>query len=126
MRFFSSLLSLALLATGALAATKKTPTERFNQFHARSQNHSPLKLNELSYKSVTAAPRDYSVAVLLTALDARYGCSLCRDFQPEWDLISKSWAKGDKSGQSRMLYGTLDFADGREIFMSVRNCTRRS
>jgi hypothetical protein len=120
MRFFSSLLSLALLVTGAIAA-KKSPAERFNQYHAKAQSSSPLKLNEVSYKSLTAAPRDYTVAVLLTALDARFGCSLCREFQPEWSLLSKSWAKGDKSGESRMLYGTLDFSDGRDIFMSVCN-----
>lgn len=118
MRFLSSLFSLTLLTTGALAA-KKSPAERFNQYHAKAQSSSPLKLNEASYKSVTATPRDYSVAVLLTALDSRFGCSLCREFQPEWDLISKSWAKGDKSGESRMLFGTLDFTDGREIFMSL-------
>ncbi|KAH6899619.1 OST3/OST6 family protein [Thelonectria olida] len=118
MRFFSPLLSLTLLATGAIAA-KKSPAERFSQYHAKAQSSSPLKLNEVSYKSVTAAPRDYTVAVLLTALDARFGCSLCREFQPEWSLLSKSWAKGDKSGESRMLYGTLDFSDGRDIFMSL-------
>lgn len=118
MRLFSSLVSLLLLTSGATAA-KKTSAERFNEFHAKSRSSSPLKLLDPSYKSLTTAPRDYSVAVLLTALESRFGCQLCREFQPEWELLAKSWTKGDKNGDSRMLFGTLDFTDGREIFMSV-------
>ncbi|KAK7429667.1 oligosaccharyl transferase subunit ost3/OST6 [Neonectria magnoliae] len=117
MRLFSSLFSLLLLTAGV--ASKKSTTERFDEYHAKAQSSSPLKLSDVSYKSVTGAPRDYTVAVLLTAMDARFGCKLCREFQPEWDLISKSWAKGDKSGKSRMLFGTLDFTDGRDVFLSL-------
>ena len=118
MRLLSSLVSLLLVASGA-AAAKKSTTERFDQFHAKAQSSSPLKLEAVAYKQLTTAPRDYSVAVLLTALDARFGCQLCREFEPEWALLAKSWAKGDKAGKARMLYGTLDFAEGREVFLSV-------
>lgn len=120
MRLFSSFFSLLLLTAGAVAS-KKSATERFDEFHTKAQSNSPVKLNDASYKSLTSAPRDYSVAILLTALDARFGCQLCRDFQPEWDLVSKSWSKGDKSGESRMIFGTLDFTDGRDVFLSVRS-----
>lgn len=122
MRLISSFLSFLLLAAGASAA-KKSSTERFDEFHAKALSSSPLKLSDVSYKSLTATPRDYSVAVLLTALESRFGCQLCRDFQPEWDLVGKSWAKGDKAGDSRMLFSTLDFANGRDIFLSVRRIT---
>lgn len=118
MRFFSSLFSFALLATGVVAS-KRSSTDRFNEFHTKSLASSPIKLADPSYKTLTTAPRDYSIAVLLTAIDARFACQLCRDFQPEWDLLSKSWIKGDKAGNSRLIFGTLDFTDGRETFMSV-------
>ncbi|KAF7546153.1 hypothetical protein G7046_g9382 [Stylonectria norvegica] len=118
MRFTTSFFSLLLLASGAVAA-KRSTTERFAEYHAKAQSSSPLKLGDVSYKSLTATPRDYSVAVLLTALESRFGCQLCREFQPEWDLVGKSWAKGDKAGKSRMLFGTLDFADGRDVFLSL-------
>ncbi|KAF5652494.1 hypothetical protein F25303_3182 [Fusarium sp. NRRL 25303] len=117
MRFLRSLLSFAVLATG-VAVAKKSSTERFDEFHAK-QSSTPLKLKESTYKTLTSTPRDYSVAVLLTAADARFSCQLCREFQPEWDLLGKSWAKGDKAGNSRLIFGTLDFVDGREIFMSL-------
>jgi oligosaccharyltransferase complex subunit gamma len=102
-----------------LSAAKKSTGERFDQFYSQALSSTPVKLADGSYKELTEAPRDYTVAVLLTALEARFGCQLCREFQPEWDLLSRSWLKGDKAGNSRLIFGTLDFAEGRDTFMSV-------
>lgn len=119
MRFFGSLLTALLLVPAAIAAkTPKAP--KFDDFHKKSLSSTPLKLTDTVYNRLTRTPRDYSVAVLLTAMDARFGCQLCREFQPEWDLLAKSWTKGDKKAESRMLFGTLDFLDGKETFTSVR------
>ncbi|KAK4140548.1 magnesium transporter protein 1 [Dichotomopilus funicola] len=117
-----SLFSLALSATGALAAKapgKKTPEERFQLYHNKALSSSPVKLADASYRELTSTPRDYSVAVLLTAMDSRYGCQLCREFQPEWELLARSWTNGDRKGESRVVFGTLDFGDGRDVFMSL-------
>ncbi|KAM4065943.1 OST3/OST6 family, transporter family protein [Hirsutella rhossiliensis] len=119
MRFLSIVASACALVAGAVAA-QKSPEQRFLDFHGRFQAAAaPVGLDDASYKALTSAPRDYSVAVLLTALGPRFGCQLCREFHPEWDLIGRSWAKGDKAGESRMLFGTLDFADGRDSFLSL-------
>ena len=118
MHFLKSLLSATLLFAGALSA-KKTPAERFTEYHTKALKSSPLKLSETSYKSLTSSPRDYSVAVLLTALETRFNCQLCREFQPEYELLGKSWAKGDARAASRTIFGYLDFVDGRDIFLSV-------
>lgn len=117
MRWFSSLL-VALLAATSLAV-KKSPEERYQDFHTKALSSSPVKLTDTSFKKLTAAPRDHTSMVLLTALDSRFGCQLCREFQPEWDVLARSWTNGDKKGESRLIFGTLDFADGRETFMSV-------
>jgi oligosaccharyltransferase complex subunit gamma len=120
MRLLPTLL-LTLLGTAASAAKpKKTPQERFSLYHTKSLAAAPRKLSDPAYRALTGAPRDYSVAVLLTAMDSRYGCQLCREFQPEWDLLARSWTAGDKKGESRIVFGTLDFSDGRDVFMSVR------
>ncbi|KAH6842513.1 hypothetical protein B0I37DRAFT_382091 [Chaetomium sp. MPI-CAGE-AT-0009] len=117
-----NLLTVTLLGavTGSLGATsKKTSEERFQLYHGKAVSSSPVKLGDASYRELTAAPRDYSVAVLLTAMDSRYGCQLCREFQPEWELLARSWTAGDRKGESRIVFGTLDFGDGRDIFMSL-------
>lgn len=116
------LLSIAtalLLPLSALAAKKPTG-DRFAEYHSKALSSPSLKLDDDSYNKLTAAPRDYAVTVLLTALDPRFGCQLCRETQPEWDLLAKSWIKGDKAGESRLLYGTLDFLDGKGAFQALQ------
>lgn len=117
MRLLKTLI-VSLLPFAALAAKKPT-ADKFEEFHTKALSSTPLKLDDSVYARLTSAPRDYSVAVLLTALENRFGCQLCREFQPEWDLLSRSWTKGDKKGESRLIYGTLDFADGKGTFQSV-------
>lgn len=110
------LLTASLLPFTALAAKKSG--DRFSDFRTKTSS-GPLKLDDPTYTQLTKAPRDYSVVVLLTALGARFGCQLCQEFQPEWEVLAKSWSKGDKKGESRLIYGTLDFEDGKNTFQSV-------
>ncbi|RYP77470.1 hypothetical protein DL769_003424 [Monosporascus sp. CRB-8-3] len=114
MRWLSLLLSAAL-PFGAFAAKKPV----FEEYHAKALTSAPVKLSDSSYRKLTSAPRDYSVAVVLTALDQKFGCALCHEFQPEWDLLARSWTKGDKQGDSRLVLSTLDFSDGRDTFISL-------
>ncbi|KAI9764386.1 MAG: oligosaccharyl transferase subunit ost3/OST6, partial [Candelina submexicana] len=111
--FAFSLFSLTTLAA------KKTAVDKYQEYHSRALSSTPLWLDDALYDHLTAAPRNHTLAVLLTALETKYGCALCREFQPEWDLIARSWLKGDKTGQSRVLYGTLDFADGKGVFQRL-------
>ena len=118
MRVLKAFVTFLLPLTGF--AAKNSAASKFQGFHSKALVSTPLKLVDSLYDQLTATPRDYSVAVLLTALDARFGCQLCREFQPEWEILAKSWTKGDKPGDSRLVYGTLDFADGKITFQSVR------
>lgn len=115
----TALLSAATTTLAAAGSSKKSSEERFQLYHGKAISSSPVKLVDASYRELTATPRDYSVAVLLTAMDSRYGCQLCREFQPEWELLARSWTGGDRKGESRVVFGTLDFGDGRDVFMSV-------
>lgn len=112
------ILYLTLLPVSCLGA-RQSSGGAFERYHAKSQSSAPLRLDDASYDELTATPRNHSLVVLLTALEARFGCQLCRDFQPEWDLLGKSWAKGDRHGDSQILLGTLDFADGKGTFQKV-------
>lgn len=117
MKLFKLLL-VSLFSVTALAA-KKSPKSTFETYHARAVSFTPVEIDDQAYEQLTSASRDYSVAVLLTALDAKFGCQLCKIFQPEWDIVAKSWHKGDKKGQERALFTTLDFSNGRATFMKV-------
>ena len=97
------------------------PGERFNRLLAKSRAEAPLKLNDRSFAELTDTPRDHFSLVLLTALPAQLGCQLCREYQPEYNILARSWRKGDKSGKHRTFFGTLDFPDGKDTFQKVRS-----
>lgn len=117
MRFLTIILwtALPLVCLGATKGDKAT----FQRYQSQFLSSAPLKLDDAAYDELTAIPRNYTTVVLLTALEARFGCKLCKDFQPEWDLIARSWARGDRYGESRTVFGTLDFTDGKGTFQKV-------
>ena len=111
-------LIISLLSYSAFAA-KKPAASTFETYHTRAATSTPIVIDDQGYEQVTSAPRDYSVAVLLTALEDKFGCKLCRDFHPEWSVIAQSWQKGDRKGESRTLFATIDFSKGRATFVKV-------
>ena len=118
MRFFQ-ILAAAALPLLALAA-KKPAADPFAKYNAKQlSSGAPIKLDDNSYNDLTKSPRDYSAAILLNAKDPRFACQLCVEFLPEWDLIARTWIKGDKKAESKLVFGTLDFLDGRNTFQSV-------
>lgn len=119
-------LSLLVLFVALLNISRVCGRSRFEEYHAASLSSTPIKLDDNSYEDLTSTKRDYTTVVLLTAQDARFGCQLCRDFEPEWGVIAQSWIKGDRRGGKRVLYGTLDFADGKETFQKVIRCNHIS
>jgi len=113
-------LILLLLPFTALAVKKGQSADLYSTYHTKSISSTPLKLDDSSFGKITSLPRNHTVAVLLTALETKFGCQLCRDFQPEWELLAKSWTRGDKAGEGRLLWGTLDFVDGKQTFQSMQ------
>lgn len=103
--------------SGVLAA--KPSVDKFQKYHSLSRS-GPVDLDSASFDELTTAPRDYYAAVILTAMDARYGCLMCREFDAEWDLISRSWNKGSNLDGLKVVFGTLDFDQGKAIFQKVR------
>ncbi|EIT72985.1 hypothetical protein BDV35DRAFT_372682 [Aspergillus flavus] len=115
MKLFTFIIALFYIISSACASQEPGKFERYQSL-SRSV---PIDLDDSSYEDLTSKPRDYHVAVLLTAAEARYGCILCRDFQPEWELISRSWNKGPKPDGLKMLFTTLDFSNGKATFQKL-------
>lgn len=107
-------LTAAALSLSAVAV-KKAPSA----YDVFSKKHAPVSLTEQSYNELTDAPRDYHAAVVFTALDAKYACGVCREFLPEWDVLARSWQRGSKKGDHRLVFGTLDFDQGKNVFIKV-------
>jgi oligosaccharyltransferase complex subunit gamma len=116
MKLFTLIPSVLYLFSVAFAASPNV--DKFERYQSISRL-APLQLDDSSYDDLIAKPRDYYAAVILTAMEARFGCTLCRDFQPEFDLIARSWNKGNKPDDLKLLFGTLDFTNGKNTFQKV-------
>lgn len=119
MRFLGPLLSLLAASPLALAAasTEDDKLQKISKLVSKS-NNGLIQLTNALYTEITTAPRNYTAAILLTALDKKFGCALCAEFHPEYELLSKSWNKQHKNGDG-LYFGVLDFERGRDTFMKV-------
>ncbi|KAJ5150970.1 uncharacterized protein N7482_010222 [Penicillium canariense] len=116
MKLWSALFLLGSVIPGVLAA--KPSQDKFQKYQSLSRS-GPVDLDNAAFEELTNGPRDYYAAVILTAMDARYGCLMCREFDPEWDLIARSWNKGNKPDGLKMVFGTLDFDQGKTVFQKL-------
>lgn len=79
----------------------------------------PIQADDDVFFKLTAEPRDAIVAVLMTAVGERYGCAMCVQMQPEWDLLARTWQRADPKAGSGVLFATVDFSRGQKAFSSV-------
>lgn len=119
MKFLSGLLALLPLTAPVFAAKRSTTSDVYADYHKQALSSGSLSLTDKNFDELTALPRNHSVMIVLTALEARFGCKMCQDFKPEWDILAKSWMSGDKAGNSKLLFGELDFDKGRGTFEKV-------
>ncbi|KAJ5214794.1 hypothetical protein N7468_010473 [Penicillium chermesinum] len=104
------------VVSGVFAASSSA--EKLQKYQSLSRS-GPVDLDSAAFEELTSAPRDYFTAVILTAKDARYGCLMCREFDSEWNFISRSWNKGSKPDDLKMVFGTVDFDQGKAVFQKL-------
>ncbi|KAK6360548.1 oligosaccharyl transferase subunit ost3/OST6 [Orbilia blumenaviensis] len=109
---FTSLLSLSV-------AQKPHKYQTFAELASSSKgSKGSILLNDQLFAEISSPPRNYTSVVLFTALDSRYGCVLCRDFQPEFDLLGNSWHREHPQSDG-LLFGVLDFSVGKGTFQRL-------
>ncbi|KAK6542974.1 oligosaccharyl transferase subunit ost3/OST6 [Orbilia ellipsospora] len=115
---------LPLLATVAslLSVTVAQKPHKYTTFTELSASNKGTRgtviLNDQLFNELTLPPRNYTSVVLFTALDPRFGCVLCRDFQGEYDLVASNWFR-DHPKHDGLLFTVLDFSDGKATFQKL-------
>ncbi|KAF9306087.1 oligosaccharyl transferase subunit ost3/OST6 [Mortierella antarctica] len=61
-----------------------------------------------------AAPRNYTMVVLFTAISPEFQCVPCKNFDPEYRMVAAGWSK--LLNRSQLFFGVLDFKLGQEVF----------
>lgn len=73
-----ALVTLALaLPTACVAAVASPGEDSFAKFDLLKTN-GLVKLTSQLYDQITAAPRDYSVSIVLTAMSPQFKCQACQ------------------------------------------------
>ncbi|KAI8376548.1 uncharacterized protein BYT42DRAFT_594368 [Radiomyces spectabilis] len=118
MKRYSLLLLVTILQVfffGSIFAQKDTKKQKLLKL--AKENNGLVHLNSRSYSQFTEGRRNYGIVVLLTALDDRFRCIPCREFDPEYRLVASSYQK--TQDPSRVFFGRLDFNDGQEIYQKL-------
>ncbi|KAK9478776.1 hypothetical protein V1514DRAFT_330353 [Lipomyces japonicus] len=87
----------------------------------RTSNARPglIRLTDKNFDQVVNAPRDYGLAVLLTAESPQMGCQLCREFAPDFNLVVHSWHH-EHADSDKLFFAVLDFKDGKQTFQKLQ------
>uniref|UniRef100_A0A1D1Z6I9 Magnesium transporter protein 1 n=1 Tax=Anthurium amnicola TaxID=1678845 RepID=A0A1D1Z6I9_9ARAE len=116
---FILLFSFSCLLPSPVSATKPSLETKVHKLNdATRKNQGVVELNSNLYDEVTSKPRNYSIIILLTALDPAINCVPCKDFDPEFRLVARSWL-GSGNIPSRIYFGVLDFKNGREVYTKL-------
>ena len=67
---------------------------------------------------VRGSPRNYSVIVMFTALQAHRGCAVCNQASEEFSLVASSY-RYSQFYSSKLFFAMIDFDDGAEAFQSM-------
>jgi len=68
---------------------------------------------------VKNAPKNYSVIVMLTALQAQRQCQICQQAHDEFQIIANSW-RYSQAYSSRLFFAMVDFDDGPDVFQILK------
>jgi hypothetical protein len=127
-------LNIALLACSAVSlcsslVSGQELSSRLSKFHSlASKNSGIVPLTSSLYDELIqdspSSPREYSVSIILTALNPKFGCQPCVAFDKEHKEAARQWwtkseNKKSKEKQMRHVFAVLDFEKGQDIFKRV-------
>lgn len=90
---------------------------------AKSHRNKVITLNDQNYQEILGGPRDYHLFVLLTSDSPQINCALCREFKPDFEIVSNSWFKEHPQGVSvdeetpkNIYFLSSEFMESRSFF----------
>jgi oligosaccharyltransferase complex subunit gamma len=129
MKFSVTLLAYSALSLCSSLVSAQELSSRLSKFHSlASKNNGVVPLTSATYDELIhespSDPREYSVSVILTALNPKFGCQPCVAFDKEHKEAARQWwaraeNRKSKEKQMRHIFAVLDFEKGQDIFKRV-------
>lgn len=93
--------------------------ERVQKLNEMSNQRSIIKLNNEKYREfVKVVPRNYSVILMLTALNSARGCQVCQAAHEEYQIVADSWRMS--GGSDKLFFTMVDYDEGHDVFNSLK------
>ncbi|XP_021342211.1 tumor suppressor candidate 3-like [Mizuhopecten yessoensis] len=119
--FSVSIFALICICSSSLKKKEvDTVGEKVQQLSDWNNKKSIIRLNGEKFKQyVKAAPKNYSVVVMLTALQAQRQCSVCRQANDEFTILANSW-RYSQQYSNRLFFTMVDYDEGADVFSSLK------
>ncbi|CAH1777998.1 unnamed protein product [Owenia fusiformis] len=119
---FSLLLVVLLVHYGNSTTKKKETTmgDRVSQLMDWSSRKSVIRLNGDKFRMyLKSTPRNYSVVLMLTALQPQRQCAVCKQANDEFTIIANSWRYSNQFS-NKLFFAMVDFDEGQDVFSSLK------
>lgn len=93
--------------------------ERVQQLTELTSKRSVLRLNGNKFRDfIKAAPRNYSVVIMFTALAPARQCMICRHAFDEFTIVANSF-RYSQVYSNKLFFAMVDFDEGSDVFQMV-------
>jgi len=98
-------------------------SEKIEQLTEWSLKRPVIRLNFDKFKHyVKSAPRNYTMAVMLTALNAQRDCKICKAANDEFQVVAQSW-RYSAQFSSKLFFAMVDFDDAPDVFKMLNTAS---
>ncbi len=80
-----------------------------------------IRVTDKNFEQIVTGPRDHTLVLLLTASHPGFGCGLCIEYLPDFQIVGDSWATDFSDyGHEGVYFAIADVSDNRETFKKLK------
>ncbi|XP_025085267.1 tumor suppressor candidate 3-like isoform X2 [Pomacea canaliculata] len=103
-----------------IVGSQESLSDKVQQLTEWNNKKSIIRLNGDKFRQyVKMPPRNYSVIVMLTALQAQRQCSVCKQANEEYQILANSW-RYSQQYSNRLFFAMVDYDEGPDVFQSMK------
>ncbi|KAH9519860.1 tumor suppressor candidate 3 [Bulinus truncatus] len=113
----------SLLVLAEVRKKEESVGDKVQQLMEWNNKKSIIRMNGEKFKQyVKNSPRNYSVVVMLTALQPQRSCVVCKQANEEFQILANSW-RYSQQYSNRLFFALVDYDEGSDVFQSLKLTT---
>ncbi|XP_064607625.1 tumor suppressor candidate 3-like [Liolophura sinensis] len=95
-------------------------TDKVQQLMEWNTKKSVIRFNGEKFRQyVKTSPRNYSVVLMLTALQPQRQCAVCRQANDEFTILANSW-RYSQQYSNKLFFAMVDYDEGSDVFSGLK------